>query len=138
MEPPWSLSALSWSLGRLSPLLAWIKVTYFCWGPSFLFLPQPKLHLTKLMLIQWCCGHCLIVYIKIFYFINYNYWLKISLYMNYIPICIHIYTHTDFIYLWFSSIVSLLSLLIYIFSTNFRDYVYEGKNFFFNKKETLF
>lgn len=57
--------------------------------------------------------------------------------MNYIPICIHIYTHTDFIYLWFSSIVSLLSLLIYIFSTNFRDFVYEGKNFFQQKGDTF-
>ena len=32
----WSLPDPSrrsaWSLGRLSPLLAWIKVTYFCWG----------------------------------------------------------------------------------------------------------
>ena len=29
MEPPWSLSMLSLVIGRLSPLLAWIKVTYF-------------------------------------------------------------------------------------------------------------
>ena len=51
---------------------------------------------------------------------------------------IHIYTHTDFIYLWFSSIVSLLSLLIYIFSTNFREYVYEGKKLFFQQKGDTF
>ena len=31
----------AWSLGRLSPLLAWIKVTYFCWGRlSFSTLPE--------------------------------------------------------------------------------------------------
>ena len=32
MKPPWSLLHSAWSLGRLSPLLAWIKVTYFRWG----------------------------------------------------------------------------------------------------------
>ena len=32
MKPPWSVLHAAWSLGRLSPLLAWIKVTYFSWG----------------------------------------------------------------------------------------------------------
>ena len=32
MKPPWSLSRLPWSLGRLFLLLAWIKVTYLHWG----------------------------------------------------------------------------------------------------------
>ena len=32
MMPPWSLSCSAWSFGRLSPLLAWIKVTCLCWG----------------------------------------------------------------------------------------------------------
>ena len=31
MKPPWSLSCSAWSLGRLSPLLALIKVTYLHW-----------------------------------------------------------------------------------------------------------
>ena len=38
MKPPWSLLHSAWLLGWLSPLLAWIKVTYFRWGPlSFFF-----------------------------------------------------------------------------------------------------
>ena len=32
MKPPWSVLHAAWSLGRLSPLRAWIKVTYFSWG----------------------------------------------------------------------------------------------------------
>ena len=32
MKPPWSLLHSAWSLGWLSPLLAWIKVTYLRWG----------------------------------------------------------------------------------------------------------
>ena len=34
MKPPWSLLCSAWSLGRLSPILAWIKVTYFRPGCS--------------------------------------------------------------------------------------------------------
>ena len=37
MKPPWSLLCSAWSLGRLSPLLAWIKVTYLRWGRLSLF-----------------------------------------------------------------------------------------------------
>ena len=49
----WSLPDPSprsaWSLGRLSPLLAWIKVTYFSWGrlSSFCLGPSCTLH-------SWC------------------------------------------------------------------------------------
>ena len=32
IKSPWSLLHSAWWLGRLSPLLAWIKVTYLCWG----------------------------------------------------------------------------------------------------------
>ena len=32
MKPPWSLSNSGWLLGRLSHLLALIKVTYLRWG----------------------------------------------------------------------------------------------------------
>ena len=39
----------AWSLGRLSPLLAWIKVTYFCWG-RLSFSASPELYLTFLVL----------------------------------------------------------------------------------------
>ena len=40
-DPSW---CSAWSLGRLSPLLAWIKVTYFCWGRlSFSASPEPSL-----------------------------------------------------------------------------------------------
>ena len=35
MEPPWSLLRSAWSLGRLLPLLAWIKVTDLYWGRLF-------------------------------------------------------------------------------------------------------
>ena len=39
LPDPFQRSA--WSLGRLSPLLAWIKVIYFCWGHlSFSSLPE--------------------------------------------------------------------------------------------------
>jgi len=32
MKPPWPLLHSAWSLGWLSPLLAWIKITYLRWG----------------------------------------------------------------------------------------------------------
>jgi len=42
----WSLPDPSlrsaWSLGRLSPLFAWIKVTYFCWGHLSSFCLGPN------------------------------------------------------------------------------------------------
>ena len=52
MEPPWSLSA--WLLGQLSPLLAWIKVIYFCWGclSSFCLGPNYTLHKVMLKILQ--------------------------------------------------------------------------------------
>ena len=36
----------AWSLGRLLPLLAWIKVTYFCWG-RLSFSASPEVCLTN-------------------------------------------------------------------------------------------
>ena len=53
MEPPWSLSTLSLVVGRLSPLLAWIKVTYFCWGrlSSFCLSRNYTLHLRLLIFL---------------------------------------------------------------------------------------
>ena len=37
MMPSWSHSRSAWSLGWLSPLLGWIKVTYLHWGCLSLF-----------------------------------------------------------------------------------------------------